>query len=84
MLMLKQDLLGNHPASIYAMWLRRIVETHLTQAWDAPQTPEGEEEEEWFNNLWQKMDEKHRQRLWGLSADLHSLRDKETPPRAIP
>ena len=47
------------------------------EAWDRPQTAEEEKQDEWFNDLWQEMDEKLRHRLWGLSADLNTLGDGE-------
>ncbi len=68
--------------SVYLMWLRKIVTTHLARAWDLPRSDEEEEQDEWFNDLWPEMDEIHQERLWGLSSDLQSLRDKETVVQA--
>ena len=67
-----------NPDSIFRMWLQRIVDTHRAQAWNLPQTEQDEEESERFNELWQEMGAKYQHRLWGLSADLCSLRDNET------
>ncbi len=67
-----------NPASIYSMWLDKIVNTHVTQAWNQPQTEEDEKNQEWFHEQWDDLDERRRRRLCGLSADLHTLRDRET------
>ena len=64
--------------SLYLMWLNRIVESHLKRDWDQYQTAADEEKEEWFNDHWRELAETHRHRLWGLSADLNTLHDKET------
>src|SRR5262245_39430941 len=61
----------------YLAWVRHIVDTHRTQAWDRNRTPAQEAEEERLNELWDDLDDVKQQRLWGLSADLNTLRDNE-------
>ena len=61
----------------YLAWVLHIVDAHRTQAWDGTRTPQQEAEEERLNELWDDLDDAEHQRLWGLSADLNSLRDNE-------
>jgi superfamily II DNA or RNA helicase len=61
----------------YLAWVRHIVDSHRTQSWDGNRTPEQEAEEERLNELWDDLDDVQHQRLWGLSADLNTLRDNE-------
>lgn len=61
----------------YLAWVRHIVDTHRTRAWDGNRTPQQETEEERLNELWDDLDDTQHQRLWGLSADLNTLRDNE-------
>jgi tetratricopeptide (TPR) repeat protein len=60
------------------MWLKRILDTHASQAWDAEPMDIGEREDEELNDLWIEIGDCHKQRLWGLSSDLNTLRDRET------
>lgn len=62
----------------YWMWLKKVLDSHLRQTWDNESSEIQEREDEELNELWTDLDEKHKQRLWGLSADLHTLRDRET------
>lgn len=61
----------------YLAWVKHIVNTHRTQAWNGNRTPQQETEEERLNELWDDLDDAQRQRLWSLSADLNTLRDNE-------
>jgi tetratricopeptide (TPR) repeat protein len=61
----------------YFMWLKRILDTHRAKAWDVEQTDIQEREDEELNDLWAEIDDCQKQRLWGLSSDLNSLRDRE-------
>jgi len=67
----------NRNDATYLAWLAHIVNTHQTLAWDLPRTPELEAEEDRLNETWDDLNEVQRQRIWGLSADLNSLRDNE-------
>lgn len=62
-------------AVAYTVWLQKIVDTHVRKTWD--QEPSAAEEER-CNDLWNELDEQQQERLWGLSSDLNTLRDKET------
>jgi hypothetical protein len=61
----------------YSMWLKRILDVHTAQSWDAESSVVREREEEELNDLWTEIDEQQKERLWGLSSDLNSLRDRE-------
>jgi hypothetical protein len=65
------------PSVSYSMWLKRILDTHTSQAWNAEPTDVREREDEELNDLWTEIDDGQKQRLWGLSSDLNSLRDRE-------
>jgi len=60
------------------MWLRRILDTHRSQAWDIERSDVQDREDEELNDLWTEIDDCQKQRLWGLSSDLNSLRDRES------
>ncbi len=62
----------------YSMWLKRILDVHTAQSWDMESTEVRELEEEELNDLWTEIDDSQKERLWGLSSDLNSLRDRET------
>jgi tetratricopeptide (TPR) repeat protein len=62
----------------YSMWLKRILDVHVAQSWDAESTAVHEREEEELNDVWTEIDDQQKERLWGLSSDLNSLRDRET------
>jgi tetratricopeptide (TPR) repeat protein len=62
----------------YSMWLRRILDAHIAQAWNTEPTDIHEREDDELNDLWTEIDDRQKQRLWGLSSDLNSLRDRET------
>ena len=49
------------------------------QTWNQPTTPESGAEEDAANDSWADLDDWQRLRLWGLSADLCTLRDSEQP-----
>lgn len=66
------------PSVSYSMWLRRILDTHVAQVWDADATEVREREDEELNDAWPELADVHKERLWGLSSDLNSLRDRET------
>lgn len=65
------------PSVSYSMWLRRILDSHTSQAWDAEPTDNREREDEELNDVWTEISDCHKQRLWGLSSDLNTLRDQE-------
>ncbi|MGH7140217.1 MAG: hypothetical protein ACREHD_31145, partial [Pirellulales bacterium] len=65
-------------AVAYAVWLQKIVDAHIRQTWDIERSGFEEAEDERFNDLWRELDETQQERLWGLSSDLNTLRDKET------
>jgi len=54
------------------------LDAHAFRAWDADATEVREREDEELNEVWAEIDECHKQRLWGLAADLNTLRDRET------
>lgn len=66
-----------NPSVSYSMWLKRILDIHRAQAWDVEQTDIQEREDDELNDLWTEIDDCQKQRLWGLSSDLNSLRDRE-------
>ena len=66
------------PTVVYGLWLSKILYAHRTDAWNAEPLENQEREDDWLHELWHELDEKPRQRLWGLSADLATLRDQET------
>lgn len=66
------------PSVSYSMWLKRILDAHASRAWDAEATVVREREDEELNDVWTEINDYHKQRLWGLSADLNTLRDRET------
>lgn len=66
------------PSVSYSMWLKRILDLHVAQSWDAASTGVHEREEDELNDLWTEIDDQQKERLWGLSSDLNSLRDRET------
>ena len=51
---------------------------HSAQAWETELTDIHEREDNELNDLWTEIDDRQKQRLWGLSSDLNSLRDRET------
>jgi len=61
----------------YSRWLTNIVDTHRFQSWNKESTDADEREEEELNDSWAELDDAEKQRLWGLSADLYTLRDQE-------
>lgn len=65
------------PSVSYSMWLKRILDTHLSRAWGAEPTENREREDEELNEVWTEIDDCQKQRLWGLSSDLNTLRDRE-------
>ena len=65
------------PSVSYSIWLKRILDTHASQAWNAEPTDVREREDEELNGLWSEITEGQTQRLWGLSSDLYTLRDQE-------
>jgi tetratricopeptide (TPR) repeat protein len=66
------------PSVSYSMWLKRILDSHASQSWDAEPSGVREREDEELNDIWIEIDDCQKQRLWGLSSDLNSLRDRET------
>lgn len=68
---------SNRDQGAYVDWIRFICDVHRSQAWNAGRTPEQEAEEDRLNELWEDLDERQQQRLWGLSADLNTLCDQE-------
>ncbi len=66
------------PSVSYSMWLKRILDAHSAQSWNTEPTDIQEREDDELNDLWTEIDDRQRQRLWGLSSDLNSLRDRET------
>ncbi|MBA4017560.1 MAG: hypothetical protein C0483_10345 [Pirellula sp.] len=64
-------------AVLYKLWLNRIVKSHVERSWDRPDEYASEAEDEWLHDHWMDLEETIRQRVCGLSADLHSLRDQE-------
>lgn len=66
------------PSVSYSMWLKRILDAHSAQSWNTEPTDFQEREDDELNDLWTEIDDRQRQRLWGLSSDLNSLRDRET------
>ncbi len=66
------------PAVSYSIWLKKILDTHTSQAWDSEPIDVQERQDEELNDLWSEIDECQKQRLWGLSSDLNTLRDRET------
>lgn len=77
-------IIANNPRKLYELWLDRIVQTHVQKSWDQPPTDESDDNEEWFEQCWDDLSEQERKRLWGLSADLHSLRGKEQLVQGTP
>lgn len=65
------------PSVSYAMWLKRILDAHISQTWDAEPTGDRERADEELEDVWTDISDQHKQRLWGLSLDLNSLRDQE-------
>jgi tetratricopeptide (TPR) repeat protein len=66
------------PSVSYSIWLKRILDVHAAQSWDAESTEVLEREEDELNDLWTEIDDQQKERLWGLSSDLHTLHDRET------
>ena len=62
----------------YSMWLKRILDAHSAQSWNTEPMDIQEREDDELNDLWTEIDDRQRQRLWGLSSDLNSLRNRET------
>jgi hypothetical protein len=63
----------------YSIWrLKEILDVHTNAAWDAPPGEAQERKDEELNELWTEIDEAQKRRLWGLSSDLNTLRDRET------
>jgi tetratricopeptide (TPR) repeat protein len=65
-------------AVVYSVWLQKIIDAHVRKTWDTDRSDADEKEDERFNNLWRELQEQQQQRLWGLSSDLNTLRDRET------
>lgn len=61
----------------YQAWIRHIVAVHRDQLWSTARTPDQASEEDRLNEQWQDLDELQQQRIWGLSADLNTLRNNE-------
>ncbi|OYV89906.1 MAG: hypothetical protein B7Z73_06505 [Planctomycetia bacterium 21-64-5] len=69
---------STNSAVIYAVWLQKIVDAHVRKTWDEERSDLEAEEDDRFNDLWRDLDECQQDRLWGLSSDLNTLRDRET------
>ncbi len=70
--------LKTSPSVSSSMWLTRILDTHRTRGWETEPTDIQDREDDELNDLWTEIDDRQKQRLWGLSSDLNSLRDRET------
>jgi hypothetical protein len=58
-------------------WISHIVDVHQGQSWGTVRTQEQASQENSLNEQWENLEEVWRQRIWGLSADLNTLRDNE-------
>ncbi len=47
------------PSVSYSMWLKRILDTHMSQAWDAEPTDNRQREDEELNDVWTEISDCH-------------------------
>ena len=46
-------ILRTGPTVGYSLWLKKILDTHTTRAWDSPPSPAREDADERLNEIWE-------------------------------